>query len=86
MKHDNFKPWMVGKPVMEDSTGDIGLIVEDKNFISVNVLWKTGSCEGELLHISLEAITFLEDAPQKPRYNSEIIIDGIRYKLTPIED
>jgi len=84
-----FDKSMIGRRVMENSTGDEGIVeCERERYINdpcdrVFVKWETGAERGYRLHILLDSLTFVDSVAASPEPEF-IEINGKRYKLVPV--
>lgn len=64
MKYNVFEDWMIGRKVVELSSGDRGIVLSGytSKDVSVWVDWTTGVDAGLKLHISLGDLEFIEES------------------------
>lgn len=80
--YKKFKPWMIGQPVRDIDTDDIGIIVGEyctvNGYKGARVYWTTGDDAGLYLHILFQYFEILSS--RKTAFNPQFTVNGIEYK------
>lgn len=88
MKYTYFEPFMVGKSVVEISTGDKGVVdsayLGDDNRVYVN--WTSGHCAGFRLHTVLEDLEFVDHNLTAKLDAIERLLSEVKQLLKEVDD
>lgn len=87
MSFKNFAPWMIGERAIDKSNDALVVISKRSDDITATVVHAVGRWKGDSYLSYVSMLHFL-DYPKKMECDkvSEIVINGKRYKLIPIED